>query len=275
MLDNNFLFSIITPIRNGENFIEKYLESLLNQSYQNWEAIIVDDKSKDKGIEIIRKNINSDERFKFLNVKDKKIICGPYLARNVGLNASKGDYICFHDIDDYWLPEKLSNQHMILNSDRSIKLIFSSYLRYNSKFKSYKIRKPLIIGDLKTTLKFINPIPMVDACIRKDTISKTRFKPINHEDYLFWQEIVKKLSKKDIFIDSKINSAYRISCNSISNSKLLVINWIWRIYKINNRSIFINVSKIFIRGLLQFFIKLRENRIDIKKNIYDFQNNIF
>ena len=84
-------------------------------------------------------------------------------------------YICFHDIDDYWLPEKLSNQHMILNSDKSIKLIFSSYLRYNSKIKSYKIRKPLIIRDLKTTLKYINPIPMVDACVRKDTISKTRF----------------------------------------------------------------------------------------------------
>ena len=54
MLDNNFLFSIITPIRNGENFIKKYLESLLNQSYQNWEAIIIDDKSKDKGIKNIK-----------------------------------------------------------------------------------------------------------------------------------------------------------------------------------------------------------------------------
>lgn len=263
MLKNKFFFSIITPIHNGEVFVDKYLESLLNQTYQNWEAIIVDDESYDNGIEVLKNKVANDNRFKFLQVKEKKIINGPYLARNIGLKAASGKYICFLDIDDYWLPEKLSNQTKILNSNKKIKLIFSSYYRFNIKNRTYKLRKPLIIRDLKTTLKFINPIPMVDVCVRKNTISKTSFKPINHEDYLFWQEIIKNLNKYNIYIDNKPNSVYRISSNSISGSKFLVINWIWRIYNINNSSIFLNIIKIFIRSILQILIKIRENKIDL------------
>lgn len=265
MVNKNFLFSIITPIRNGEHFIDKYLESLLKQTYQNWEVLIVDDDSQDNGIEVIRNKIAKDDRFKLLSVRDKKTIYGPYLARNIGLDASRGEYICFLDIDDYWLPDKLYNQNRILNENYKIKLIFSDYLRYNSQNKIYILRKPLIIKDLKTTLNFLNPIPMVDVCVRKETIAKTRFKSINHEDYLFWQEIAKNLSKDNIYIDNKSNSIYRISSNSISSSKLLVIKWIWRIYKINNRSTYLNIFKIFIRMVLQILIKIRENKIDLKK----------
>ena len=82
----------------------------------------------------------------------KKIINGPYLARNVGLNESNGNFICFLDIDDYWLPNKLSNQERIINTHPKVELIFSNYYRYNQNKKVYYIRKPLIIKNIKTTL---------------------------------------------------------------------------------------------------------------------------
>ena len=124
----------------------------------------------------------------------------------------------------------------------------------------------IVIKDLKTTLNLINPIPMVDVCVSSEALAKNRFKAINHEDYLFWQEIVKNLSKENIYIDDKSNSIYRISKNSISSSKLKVIKWIWRIYKINNQSLYLNFFKIFLRTILQIVIKIRENKVDLKKN---------
>ena len=164
-----------------------------------------------------------DKRFKFFKVNEKKIINGPYLARNVGLNESNGNFICFLDIDDYWLPNKLSNQERIINTHPKVELIFSNYYRYNQNKKAYYIRKPLIIKNIKTTLRFINPVPMLNACVKKNSIKDIKFQPINHEDYLFWQEIVKKLNEENIYINQSINSIYRINNFSISSSKVNTI----------------------------------------------------
>ena len=271
-MDNENFFSIITPLRNGRPFIDSYLESLLSQTFRNWEVIIVDDDSNDNSIDLIKRKIKGDSRFNFLKVNIKKNINGPYLARNIALDASKGKYVCFLDVDDYWLPNKLSNQKKIIKSNNQIKLIFSSYYRCNFNKQKYTIRKPLIIKDLKTTLKFINPIPMVDACLLRECIGNIKFQPINHEDYLFWQEVVEKIPENNIYIDDKINSIYRLNNISISSSKIKVINWIWQIYKINHKSKFFNILKIVIRFLLQVIIKIKEKSITLNKKNFLVKN---
>ena len=269
MQSESVLFSIITPIRNGLDYIDTYLESLLKQNYQNWEAIIIDDNSNDGGIEIIKQKVILDKRFRFYKVNKKKIIKGPYLARNIGLNESKGNFVCFLDIDDYWLPNKLSNQVKIINSHLEVELIFSNYYRYSEKNKSYYLRKPLVFKNIKTTIKFINPVPMLDACVKKDTIGDVKFQPINHEDYLFWQEIIKKVNEKNIYINQSISSIYRINNTSISSSKISTTFWILRIYKINNNLVFCIAFKIFIRFILQILIKVREKKVILKTNYFE------
>ena len=112
---------------------------------------------------------------------------------------------------------------------------------------------------------------MVDACIKKETIKNTRFQPIYHEDYLFWQEIVNKILDDNIYIDNQPNSIYIVNNKSLSSSKISVIFWIWRIYKKTNKSILLNFLKIFIRGLLQILVKLKEVPIKNNKKTQDFK----
>ena len=113
-------FSIITPVFNGKNFIDDYIISLKSQLYKNWEAIIIDDNSSDDSYKYLKYLTKDDRRFRVYKNKLKKQIQSPYSARNYGLKKIRGSYICFLDIDDFWLPEKLKSDFNFLekfNSD--------------------------------------------------------------------------------------------------------------------------------------------------------------
>lgn len=102
----NELVSIITPSYNTAKFIGKTIESVQNQTYQNWEMIIVDDCSTDNTDEVIDRYL-SDKRIKYIkNGKNS----GAAVSRNRALREAKGKWIAFLDSDDLWMPEKLEKQ---------------------------------------------------------------------------------------------------------------------------------------------------------------------
>lgn len=117
------LVSIIMPCYNGEKFIGEAIESVLKQTYQNWELIIVDDGSIDNSKRII-KQYYSDERIQYIQHKKNR---GIPATRNTGIKTSKSEFIAFLDQDDLWLKEKLKQQVQILNKDqyREVGLVFS------------------------------------------------------------------------------------------------------------------------------------------------------
>ena len=92
------LVSIIMPNYNGEKYIEESLNTVLNQTYKNWELLIIDDCSKDRSVELIKEKYN-DKRINLIELKENK---GSSHARNIGLKYSKGKYIAFLDSDDLW-----------------------------------------------------------------------------------------------------------------------------------------------------------------------------
>lgn len=94
----NLKFSIIIPVYNTEKYLNKCFDSLINQNYQNFEVIIINDGSTDNSLEICNKYSNNDNRFKIIDIKNQ----GVSTARNIGLNEVTGDYITFLDSDD-WL----------------------------------------------------------------------------------------------------------------------------------------------------------------------------
>ena len=104
---NNDLVSIITPAYNAEKFIQDTIRSVQNQSYQNWEMIIVDDCSKDDTCTIVERMVKNDSRIYLVK---HKINGGAAVARETALEAAKGRYIAFLDSDDLWMPEKLEHQ---------------------------------------------------------------------------------------------------------------------------------------------------------------------
>lgn len=104
---DNDLVSIITPVYNCANLLAKTIECVLNQTYKNWELLLVDDCSQDNSAEIIDNYIKKDKRIKYFKL-DKN--SGAAIARNYALNKSKGRFIAYLDSDDLWKSEKIEKQ---------------------------------------------------------------------------------------------------------------------------------------------------------------------
>lgn len=257
----NTYFSIITPVKNGRKFIDTYLNCLKNQIYENWEAIIIDDGSKDLGIDILNATIGDDKRFKIIRNHQEKSLNSPYLARNIGLEIAKGKYICFLDIDDIWLPNKLLREYQLISKNKELNLIFSSYYRYQKKKEVLKIRKPITFINIKYLINFINPVPMLCSCVKADKVSNMSFKAAYHEDYIFWKELISMIPANSIFIDNIPNTIYNISENSLSSNKIKSISWLWQIYSLEDENFIFIICKLFIRFVLQIYIYVLERKI--------------
>ena len=126
------LVSIIMPNYNSASFIEESIASVLSQTYENWELILVDDYSTDGSVKIIKSLIADDKRVKLIKLAENS---GPAIARNRAIEEAKGRYIAFLDSDDMWLPQKLEKQIQLLGKHNLV-LTYSAYhtIDENSKY---------------------------------------------------------------------------------------------------------------------------------------------
>ena len=123
-------FSILIPAYNAEIFIAESIMSVMNQTYPNWEMIIVNDGSTDNTLDILREYETIDKRIKVINQENK----GPLLAREAGIDISTGDYLMFLDADDYYelnALELINNEIKINNPD--LLLFGMNYVDANGK----------------------------------------------------------------------------------------------------------------------------------------------
>lgn len=124
---NNPTVSVIIPTYNRAYLVGRAIQSVLNQTYQGFEIIVVDDGSTDNTEEIIR-NLNDPRIYYIRHEKNR----GGSAARNTGIRAARGEYIAFLDSDDEWLPGMLSCQmQVILNAPRQIGVVYSAYWSFN------------------------------------------------------------------------------------------------------------------------------------------------
>lgn len=121
--------SVIIPVFNREKTIERAVRSILMQTYQNVEVIVVDDCSTDRTVALVNKI--DDERVKCVRL-DKN--CGACRARNVGIAMATGDFVAFQDSDDEWLPNKLEIQVESLKNDK-VEVNFCAFYRINGRKK--------------------------------------------------------------------------------------------------------------------------------------------
>ena len=117
------LVSVIMPAYNSEVFISESIQSVINQTYPNWELLVIDDASSDSTKKIAEKFSSEDSRIRFFQNSSNS---GTHHSRNRGIKAASGDFIAFLDADDLWKPEKLEKQLIIL-SKPNIAACFSSY----------------------------------------------------------------------------------------------------------------------------------------------------
>lgn len=124
-MNKTCLISVIVPVYNTEKYVGKCIESILNQSYQNFELIIVDDGSKDKSLSVCIE-YSEDPRIKIISQKNQ----GVSMARNTGLDNANGDYVVFVDSDDEILPDMLS-QMIKVSKKYNADLIMCGVITHN------------------------------------------------------------------------------------------------------------------------------------------------
>ena len=122
----NDLVSIIMPSYNTASYIENSIKSVLNQTYQNWELLIVDDCSIDNSAEVIQKYLINQKIRYFKNEKNS----GAAVSRNLALREARGRWIAFLDSDDLWLPEKLEKQIKFME-DNDYHFSYTKYSEIN------------------------------------------------------------------------------------------------------------------------------------------------
>lgn len=105
-MTNNDLVSIIIPVYNSSKYIEETIKSIEKQTYNNYEAIFIDDGSCDNSVEIIEKYIAQNSKIRLIKISHK----GVSEARNIGIREASGRFLTFLDSDDIWLENKLEKQ---------------------------------------------------------------------------------------------------------------------------------------------------------------------
>lgn len=218
------LVSIIMPAYNSEKYIYEAIESALYQTYRNWELIIVDDCSKDKTFEIIKKVSDKNSKIKIFRNKNNR---GVTFSRNFALSQSKGEYIAFLDSDDLWLEKKLEKQLELMEKNKCFFAI-SSYMQIDENGeKINEIKSPLKL-EYKDALRG-NKIGCLTVLINRREIGNFKMPNIKHEDYATWLKIMQK--GYTVFGTEEVLAKYRKGSATLSSNKLKVIFWTWPIYR--------------------------------------------
>lgn len=220
------LVSIVTPCYNAGEFIRETIESVLAQSYTNWEMLIVDDCSTDKSSEIIKHYVNKDSRIRYFRTSTAS--GSPSLPRNIAIDHSKGDYIAFLDADDIWMPEKLEKQ-LKLMIDKGYAFIYSDYekIDYQGNRNGRFIKMPIVSSfwDVIETCS----IPCLTVILSRSAIAESRFKSIPKEDFVFWLDILKKGFKA--YNTGEVLALYREQHQSRSSNKIKMIRNQWLVLR--------------------------------------------
>ena len=220
------LVSVITPSFNSEKFIAATIQSVQNQTYQNWEMIIVDDCSTDKTVSIAEYIANSDNRIKVHKLKKNS---GTGIARNRALEKAKGRYISFLDADDLWKPQKLEIQINFLRKN-NLPFTFSFYDCINEQGKELNKRVEAPNNLSYRQLFFCNYVGNLTGIYDANYFGKIAISSIRkRQDWMLWLTILKKVKSAKPIPESL--AFYRIRENSISASKVNLLKHNFAVYR--------------------------------------------
>ena len=223
--------SIITPLYNSERFIGETIESVLKQTHQNWEHLIIDDCSTDNGYTIAQRYAQTDSRIKLFK---NRVNSGVSESRNIGLSHSQGQFIAFIDSDDLWETNKLEVQLELL-SQHNASLVYSAYVRIDEQGTNLnKVAVPAQV-DFKKMMES-NFIPLLTSIVKADLVKANNLKfesfvkNDGREDYVFWLNILKDENLIAFSTDQSL-ARYRVRNTSISSSKIKSAYFQWIVYR--------------------------------------------
>lgn len=188
------------PCYNSAGTIAGSIDAVLNQTFDKFELLILDDGSTDKTIEIVRGFERNDQRVRLICSKQNR---GVVRMRNIGTRLAKGSWIAFCDSDDVWVPQKLEWQLKLASQRPGTNLLYSAvyYARERNPHARQLVR--LLPDATYHDMLKTNAIPMSSSMYLVEALGKLYFRPVPahlvHEDYAFWL---------DVFRSGKVRAAY-------------------------------------------------------------------
>ena len=174
------LISVVMPCYNAEKYVCFAIKSILDQSYANFELIIINDGSTDSTDEKIR-NFR-DSRIRYIGVKEN---LGNYMARNIGMKAASGAYICVMDADDIAMPDRLKTQYQFLENNHKVGCVGSQAIVINEAGDmSGRIYKPVVSSEELATLFLIDNFTLHPSLMFRNSMLK-RFNLSYDESYQY------------------------------------------------------------------------------------------
>ncbi len=216
---DNKKVSVIIPMHNSEKYIAETIDSVLSQSYNDFEIIIIDDHSSDKSVEIA--NSYKDSRIQLISLKENT---GAGIARNKGIEAAQGRYIAFLDSDDKWLPNKLEKQTSFMRS-KNIAFCFSSFYLMDDKgncLNRYIEALPKVDYDRMLNNNYIGCLTAIYDTQSLGKIYMTAHK--KRQDWGLWLKILSKIEGAESIHEPL--AYYRLGNKSLSRNK-------WKLIKAN------------------------------------------
>jgi glycosyltransferase involved in cell wall biosynthesis len=213
------LVSIITPVYNAGKFVNSTIESVLSQTYANWEMLLVNDGSRDNSAAIISEYVKKDNRIKLYSQEN----AGSAAARNNGIKRAEGQYIALLDADDLWDANFLESQLALLKKHNT-SLVYASHRRIDEFSK--ECMNPFIVPEKVTYNSLLKTCSI--SCLT-GVYDTERFGKMYlredlkslRDDFVYWLDILKKC--KVAFGNKEIIASYRVLSNSTTGKKKKVI----------------------------------------------------
>lgn len=272
------LISIVMTSYNYSDYISEAIESVIHQTYTNWELIIVDDASQDNSRDIINKYVEKDSRIKaFFNTKN----LGLADSLKIGINNSRGEWITFLESDDYYFINNLEEKANLITQNfdfifSNVQMVGDEKIIENSeKYYTMLIEKGILpiesqlLHNFKNNICFKNIIPTFSSVmIKKNILKACSFHSFCKEclDHYLWSQI----SDKNVFYLNKKLVFWRMHkdsyINSVKNNSFKTQLFLFLVYfnTIKNESLIKKICKIlnYLRRKV-IYLKFAKNRVTV------------
>lgn len=225
--DKSSLVSIVVPVYQAERFIAETIEAVQKQSYENWELLLIDDCSKDRSCAVIEQMAAQDKRIRLLRQEKNQ---GAAKARNRGVQAAEGRYLCFLDSDDLWEQEKLSKELAFMQKQQA-GFVFTGY-EFADEYgkglgKIVRVPEEITYSEaLKNTTIFTSTVMLDRTRVRDEDIYMPE---IASEDTAAWWHLLKVYGTAYGLDENLVR--YRRSANTLSSNKVTAVKRIWALYR--------------------------------------------
>lgn len=244
------LVSIITPLYNAGPFISKTIQSVLDQTYQNWELLIVDDASTDNGSALVLDYVENEPRIKFFANKTNN---GAAHCRNQATTEALGDYIAFLDADDLWHTEKLQKQLRFMQ-ENDCEVSFTSYLQIDENGNQLNRRVealPILTYNKQHKNNYIGNLTGIYNAKTLGKISAPTIR--KRQDWAVWLTAIEKSGKPARGLQEDL-AFYRVHQNSMSANKRKLISHNFAFYRKHLGYSWIKASFCMIQFFWEYFM---------------------